>query len=116
MRHSEGRLHDRYITTGLPVKIKSADGGGHAFEQRIDTKKHEADAFAQRFVHYLQDAHNAGKFEQLLIIAEPTFLGLLRHHLPEPVKKRIVFDRDKNITTQDAADISKHLQDDLPSL
>ncbi|MEQ1637967.1 MAG: host attachment protein [Methylococcales bacterium] len=112
--HPEGRLHDRDLTSDLPGRIKSSDGVGHAFEQQTDPKKHEAESFARLITDYLLDAHNAHKFEQLLIVAEPTFLGLLRSQLPEQIKKQICFELDKNITTESAADIRKHLPDFLP--
>lgn len=110
LTHAEGRLHDRQITTDLPGKIKNAGGiGGHAFEQPTDPKQHEAENFAHRISHHLEEAHNANKFEQLLIIAEPSFLGLLRNQLPEQIKKLVCFELAKNITTQSVADIRKHL-------
>ncbi len=114
--HTEGRLHDREMTTDLPGKIKSSDGSGHAFEQPTDPKKHEADMFAHQVAHKLEEAFNTNKFEQLMIIAEPSFLGLLRHCLSEQVKKHVCFELDKNITTQSATDIRKHLPDYLPNL
>jgi protein required for attachment to host cells len=114
--HSEGRLHDREITSDLPGKIKSVGGGGHAFEQPTDPKKHEADMFAHRVAQYLEDAHNTNRFEQLLIVAPPTFLGLLRNQLPEPIKKLVCFELDKEITRQSAADIRQHLPEYLSNL
>ncbi|MBK8816673.1 MAG: host attachment protein [Methylococcaceae bacterium] len=113
--HTEGRLHDREMTTDLPGKIKSSDGGGHAFEQPTDPKKHEADNFARLVAQHLETAHNANKFEQLLIIADPSFLGLLRNRLPEQLKKLVCFELDKNITTLSASEIRKHLPDYLPN-
>jgi protein required for attachment to host cells len=115
LAHIEARLHDRQITSDLPGKIKGEGNVGHAFEQPTDPKKHEADNFAHRLARYLEDAHNANKFEQLLIIAEPSFLGLLRKRLSEPVKKLVCFELDKNITTQSVNDIRKHLPTFLPS-
>jgi len=114
--HTEGRLFDREMTSDLPGKIKSVGGGGHAFEQPTDPKKHEADVFAHRIAQHLEDAHNANKFEQLLIIAEPSFLGLLRNQLPEQVKRLVSFELDKNITTHSAADIRQHLPEHLPNI
>ncbi len=116
LMHSEGRLHDKEMTTDLPGKIKNADGSGHAFEQPTDPKKHEADNFANRVAQHIESAHNTKKFEQLLIIAEPSFLGLLRKHLPDHIKTHVNFELDKNITGLSAADIRKHLPDYLPSL
>jgi protein required for attachment to host cells len=114
--HVEGRLHDREMTSDLPGKIKSAGAGGHTFEQPTDPKKHEAEAFAHRVTQYLEDAHNANRFEQLLIVASPAFLGLLRNHLPEQIKKLVCFELDKDITMQSAADIRQHLPQFLPNL
>jgi protein required for attachment to host cells len=114
--HTEGRLHDREMTTDLPGRIKSSDGSGHALEQPTDPKKHEADNFAHQIAKHLEAAHNANKYEQLLIIAEPSFLGLLRRCLPEHIKKHVCFELDKNITMQSTTDIRKHLPDYLPNL
>lgn len=114
--HTESRLHDREITSDLPGKIKSAGAGGHTFEQPTDPKKHEAENFARSVAQYLEDAHNAHKFEQLLIVSEPSFLGLLRHQLSDQIKKLVQFELDKNITTLSAADIRQHLPQYLPNL
>lgn len=114
--HVEGRLHDREMTSDLPGKIKSAGAGGHTFEQPTDPKKHEAEAFAHRVTQYLEDAHNVHRFEQLLIVAAPSFLGLLRNHLPEQLKKLVCFELDKDLTMQSAADIRQHLPQFLPNL
>lgn len=116
LSHVEGRLHDREITSDLPGKIKSVGGGGHAFEQPTDPKKHEADTFAHRVAQYLEDAHNANRFEQLLIVAAPTFLGLLRNQLSEPIKRLVRFELDKEITRLNAAEIRRHLPEYLPNL
>jgi len=115
LAHTEGRLHDREMTSDLPGKVKGEGKMGHAFEQATDPKKHEADNFAHRIAQYLEEAHNEKKFEQLLIIAEPSFLGLLRNQLTEQIKKLVCFELDKNITTHSLDDIRKHLPTFLPS-
>lgn len=110
MNHSEARLHDREMTEDLPGKIKNAGGiGGHAFEQPTDPKQHEAQVFAQRIIHYLQDAHNANQFQRLLLIAEPSLLGRLRHNMPAPISNLIAFELDKNLATADIPEILDHL-------
>jgi protein required for attachment to host cells len=113
--HSESRFHDRELTTDLPGKIKNAGGiGGHAFEQPTDPKKHEAQVFARALADTLEAAHNNDKFRQLLLIAEPSFLGLLRDELPDAVKKTVSFELDKNLVKADAAEIRDHLPEYLP--
>jgi len=114
--HSESRLHDREITSDLPGKIKSTGAGGHAFEQPTDPKKHEIDNFAHSLAQHLEKAYNENRFEQLLIVAAPTFLGLLRSHLSEQVKKRVRFELNKELTLLSADDIRQHLPQYLPNL
>jgi len=114
--HTEGRLHDREITSDLPGRIKSANAVGHAFEQPTDPKKHEIDNFARHIGHFLEDAYNANRFEQLIIVAGPSFLGLLRSHLQEQVKQRVRFELNKEITMLSADDIRQHLPQYLPNL
>jgi protein required for attachment to host cells len=116
LSHTEGRLHDREITSDLSGGIKSSGAGGHSFELPTDPKKHEIDNFAHYVAHYLKDAHNAHRFEQLIIVAGPTFLGMLRSNLPEQIKKTVRFELDKEITTLSAADIRQHLPQYLPDL
>jgi protein required for attachment to host cells len=113
--HSEGRLHDTEITSDLPGRIKSSDGSGHALQQPTDPKQHEFDIFAHEIAKLLTDADKDKQFEHLLIIAEPSFLGLLRQRLPEHVRKQITFELAKNLTLHSVADIRKHLPEYLPN-
>lgn len=115
LTHVEGRLHDRQITSDLPGKIKSVGGGGHAYDPPTDPKKHEADNFAHRLAKRLEAAHNANAFSRLAIVADPVFLGLLRRCLPEPVKKSICFELDRNLAQESAEEIRLHLPARLPS-
>jgi protein required for attachment to host cells len=114
--HSEGRMHDREITSDLPGKVKNPGGlgGGHAFEQETDPKKHEADVFAGEIVHYLEQARNANRFDRLIVIADPSILGLIRQHMPNPLSALISLELDKNIAGMTAAEIRTHLPDYLP--
>jgi protein required for attachment to host cells len=116
LTHLENRLHDKDITSDFPGKIKGEGAVGHAFEQPTDPKKHEAEKFAHLVAKHLEAAHNEHKFEQLLLVAEPSFLGLLRNQLSEQLKKRVCFELDSNIATLNADDIRVHLPDYLPTL
>lgn len=116
LSHTEGRLHDREITSDLPGRIKSANEIGHAYEQRTDPKQHEVDNFARYIAQHLEEARNKNRFEQLIIVAGPSFLGMLRNHLQEQTKKRVCFELDKEITALSAADIRQHLPKYLPNL
>ena len=110
LTHMESRLRDREITSDLPGRNRGEGGaGGHAFEQATDPKQNEADSFAHYVAHYLDSARNNNKISRLLIVAEPTFLGLLRKHISEPLRKMVSFELDKNITEQSVDIIRKHI-------
>jgi protein required for attachment to host cells len=114
--HSGGRMHDRDITSDLPGKVKNPGGmgGGSAFEQQTDPKKHEADMFAVEIVRYLEHAYNINRFDRLIVIADPSMLGLIRQHMPDQLNKHISLELDKNITGLSAAEIRTHLPEYLP--
>ncbi|SJM91698.1 host attachment protein [Crenothrix polyspora] len=114
LAHPEGRLHDREITTDLPGRIKSSDGVGHAFSQQTDPKQHESDVFAKLIKDCLVEAYNAHKFEQIILVAGPSFLGLLRSQLPDQLEKSVCYTVDKSITTLSVTDIRQHLPEFLP--
>lgn len=116
LSHEQGRLLDTELTTAIPGKIKASNGIGHAFEQPTSPKHHEAENFAKDIVECLTAALNANKFEQLVLVAGPAFLGMLRKQLPDTLNKRICFALDKSIATQSTADIRSHLPKYLPSL
>ncbi len=114
--HTESRLHDREITSDLPGKNQGVGKAGHAFEQPTDPKKHEVDTFAHSLAQYLEKAYNENRFEQLIIVAGPVFLGLLRSHLSEHIKKLVRFELNKELTLLSPDDIRQHLPQYLPNL
>jgi protein required for attachment to host cells len=115
--HTEGRLFDREITSDLPGRMRHPGGaGGHAYDPSSDPKKHEASNFAHSIAQLLEEALSANKYDRLVIIAEPSFLGMLRNNLSEQVKKIVCLELDKNVTTQSAVDIRGYLPEYLPNL
>lgn len=115
--HPEGREHEQNMTSDLPGRDSSRIGGErHSFQDETEPREQEIIDFARLIAHHLDDARKAGKYEQLIIVAAPKFLGTLRAQLPEPASKLIVLEIDKNLTQHDAADIRKHLPEFLPNL
>ncbi len=115
--NAEGRLHEREITTDLPGRGAGKDAGSkHAYENEVSPKQQETQAFARDIARYLEDAHAANKFDQLILLAAPTFLGLLRKQLSDQVLKKIFFELDKNLVTHGIDAIRKHLPEYFPSL
>jgi protein required for attachment to host cells len=117
LAHPESRLHEQKLTSDLPGKAGgSGTGTGHAYQSETDPKKYEAEQFARYIAGHLQQALDAGRFEQLLLIASPSFLGVLRGQLSSNVQKKTCYELDKNITLLSAEVIRGYLPEYLPGL
>ena len=115
--HTEGRLHEQGMTSDLPGKDVGVVGaGGHAYQNQIDPKEQEAINFAKTVAKHLDEEHNSNKFERLMIISDPSFLGKLRKQLSDQSRKAVCFELDKNITTHSVDDIRKHLPEHFTSV
>ena len=93
-----GRVHDR------------AAAGRHAMERPNDTKQLSAAAFAKEIAGHLERLERKGGFDRLVVIAEPTFLGHLRHALPKQIARRVSAEIAKDLTKASPDDLMKHLQ------
>lgn len=58
----------------------------------------EAEQFAKDISKYLVDAHQEGRFEQLVISASPQFLGALRTFMDPHIKPLIKLELNKDYT------------------
>ena len=112
--HVEGRMHEQDMTSDLPGKDAGVAGtGGHAYQNQIDPKEQEVINFAKSVANHLGEEHNLNKFERLMIISDPSFLGELRKQLSGQSRKTVCFELDKNITDHSVDDIRKHLPEHL---
>lgn len=79
-----GRVHDRY------------GKGRHAHSAEESARQHELENFASDIAQVLARAHAAGRFRSLILIAEPTILGHLRHKLSSPLKRALCCEVPRN--------------------
>jgi protein required for attachment to host cells len=77
-----GRVFDRAPQPGQRRGAVSRHGTGGERSPR----KHEAEVFARRVVRELGKASRDGRFDRLVLVAAPAFLGLLRAALPKGLK------------------------------
>jgi protein required for attachment to host cells len=113
LEHAEGREHPRDLTSDRPGRsFDSAGNGRHAMSSPVDPKRQEAIRFAKRIAEYLYEAHNEGRCDELLLVAGPEFLGLLREQLGDAREFRIR-ELEKNLGQYDAQEIRAHLPERL---
>ena len=117
LTHPEGRMHDRDITTDLPGRSFDSKGNArHVMEPPTDPKHESAIEFARSIAHHLDAARNKKDYEQLVIVAAPSFLGLLREQLNPNCRKLVAFELNKSLAQQTAEEIRSHLPKLLPAV
>jgi len=115
MVHPQARLHERELRTDAPGKVY--DSAGHASHSTIDkepVKAHEFEVFAREIADFVREGWQAQRFQHLILIAEPQFLGRLRQVLDPELKERICLELPKDYTRLQAQEIRAHLPERLP--
>lgn len=72
-------------------------------------KEHERHEFARTIGEHLNAARNKGKFNKLILMSPPKFLGDLRKNLGHETNKFVVSEIDKNLVRHNIKDIQAHL-------
>jgi protein required for attachment to host cells len=106
MSDPTARLHDRDLKSDRPGRVfdHAPDGtqrrgsvAHHATGGEETPRRHEALAFASRIVQSLEAARNAHEFDQLVLIAGPRFIGMLRGVMPTPLTDLVAVEIVKDL-------------------
>jgi len=115
-------LHDRDMDSDRPGRFfdHAANPTGrrgatahHTAGGERSTHKHEAVEFARRIAMLLEEGRRAGEFERLVVMAPPTFLGLLREALPQSLRSIVVAEVAKSYVHQPPSQWRAHLPDQI---
>lgn len=86
-----------------------AEGHG-SFSEQTDPKEHEAEVFALELIAELEMGRTEGKYDDLIIVANPHFKGLLSRHLSGSLNKYISKTIEKDYTHYAKNELVKQLQ------
>ena len=100
-----GRVFDHAPTSGSRRGAVARHGTGSEQTPR----KHEARVFAQQVARELEHGLQHGQFDRLVILAAPTFLGLLRAALPSSVTERVVTELHKDLVHASSGEVREHI-------
>jgi protein required for attachment to host cells len=75
--HIQSRKSDSELVTDREGAYQSYGGHGNFIEQ-TDPHKHEAEVFARELYTKLEEGRTSHQFQDLILIAAPHFMGLLR--------------------------------------
>ena len=105
--HPEAHLPDSELVGDSSGK--SVDQHG-SLDPATDARAVEAQGFARLLGRHLKELHNQQHFDQLILIAPPRFLGLLRKELASPLDKLVTRSIDKDLTTASVAQIIDYIK------
>ena len=111
--HPESRLHRRDLVSDRPGTVhESRTPGESANEEPTDPKVAEAQVFARTIAHRLRAARLAGDYRDLVLVADPKFLGLVRKSLDEDTQKCVDHEVAKNVTREAIEQIKRAIDQD----
>jgi protein required for attachment to host cells len=105
------RIPARDLKSDKPGRSFSSGNGGlrHAIEPHHDYHKMEKHKFTIGLAKALQKACEAGRFDQLVIVAPSRSLGELRAVLSGEVRSRVAYEVAKDLTKHPAETLWLHL-------
>lgn len=93
----DARMDERELTTDAHARFRGSAGPG-SDRQETTAQEHATDLFAKRVGDYLEQARHQGRYDELVIVAPPKFLGALRGELGKEVEKLVVDELPKNLS------------------
>jgi protein required for attachment to host cells len=103
----EGRLKDRELTTDAHPRFRGTDGPANDREE-TSAVEHEVERFAKRVGEHLDKARQQGRYDQLVLVAPPKFLGALRKELHKEVEKLVSDELPKDLSWLNAREIERY--------
>jgi protein required for attachment to host cells len=108
--HASGRLKDRQLVSDRPGRGHDRKGpGGHAFGSEQSPHDHDAESFAREIAGQLETGRLAKRFERVVLVAEPRFLGLLRGSLDHVTSTKVAATLSKDLAHIPSAELHTHL-------
>ena len=114
-------LHDRDLKSDRPGRVfTSATAGGgrrgatahHATGGERRPRKMQAQRFARRIATELEKARRENRFDGIVVMAGPSFLGLLRDALPAGLRACVAAEIRKDLVHQDTGVLRAHLPEE----
>lgn len=106
-----GRLHSNELESDRPGRSFDRAGlGRHAMASEESARERVEHEFALQLAELLDQRRNEGVYDQLIVIAGPKLLGLLRNALSEPCRRLIKVEMNKELIHPDQEIVRKHLE------
>lgn len=112
--HPEGRLRDGDINADRPGRAFDIVGAGrHAMGKEQSPTERVAERFAKTLAERLRQGRIENRYDALVLVAEPRFLGELRAALDAPTAALVRATLDKDLGGVETRELAAHLKDVL---
>lgn len=100
---------------GPLAAAKSPHGVGAArpasgYQPNQTPEEHQSELFARNIASFLLQSHQDGRFQQLVLVATPQFLGVLRKLLDPNLEPMVSLEINKDYTQLSAAQLREQIQ------
>lgn len=113
--HPAARLRAQDLETDRPGRVFASHGYGQSdAEPATDAATREAQRFARSLAERIDRAALGKEFEALSIVAEPSFLGLLRGELGKAAQERIDIEVARHLTRRSPETIAEAIEQARP--
>lgn len=110
----QGRMHDHDLTTDRrPLVDEGATTVRHAMEPHTSLRDKTAERFARLLGEALERGRTEGRYEHVVLVAPPRFLGVLRDGLGEGVSGHVAAEIHRDLTALPAREVRARLPDRL---
>ncbi|MCB0387003.1 MAG: host attachment protein, partial [Bdellovibrionales bacterium] len=104
----QDKIHE--FTTERPTRKNYTQTHKHTSAGEVDIEHQLSQQFAKEVAQYLDQARTAKKFEELVIIAPPKFLGDLRAKLSTGTAKVVKATINKELTHAPTEEVMKQVE------
>ena len=110
--HPRGRARDRDIVSDRPgrsFRKNSGDTRRASMGQTESPHDRVVSDFSRELADKLRQARVQNQFDQLVLVAPPRFLGLLRSSLDGPTSQLVIGTIHKDLASSNEAELIQHL-------
>lgn len=108
--YPNGRMHEGDLVSDHPGSDGGSVGQGrHVIDDKVTARDQERIDFAKLLAARLNGARKEGEFDNLILVAPPGFLGVLRDNLSKEVSAMVSHQVDKNLVQQPEEVVRKYL-------
>lgn len=111
LKHEEGSARARDLTSDAPGRVHDRMGSSrHSMEPDTGVKEEQRRRFVKEVIDRLQAARLNGKFDQLVLLAAPAVLGVIRKTMSADLERAVIREIPKDVIGQGLDRIELQLQ------